>query len=87
MAQTQVLYSLENQSSVYLYKADIPSSFLDMFDHPAIAPPGSPRISIQIFEIPREPVDTFRDRILALVLPTTLDRPLGTDESRKRKRN
>lgn len=87
MAQTQVLYSLENQSSVYLYKADIPSLFLDMFDHPTIAPPGSPRISIQVFEILREPVDTFRDRILALVLPNTLDRPLGMGDTLKRKRS
>ncbi|KAH8125800.1 hypothetical protein LI328DRAFT_151883 [Trichoderma asperelloides] len=81
-----VLYSLETQSSVYLYKADIPASFLDMFDHPAIAPPAS-QTSIQVFEIPHKPVGTFRDRILALVLPTTLDRPLGMENSRKRKRN
>ncbi|KAL6901328.1 hypothetical protein GGI43DRAFT_383658 [Trichoderma evansii] len=55
---SQVLYSLERQSSVYLYKADIPSSFLDMFDHPAIAPPTTPQISIQVFEIPRKPIDS-----------------------------
>lgn len=87
MAQTQVLYSLANQTSVYLYKADIPSFFLDMFEHPTIAPLRSPHISIQVFEIPREPVDTFRDRILALVFPTTLDRPLGMEDGRKRKRS
>lgn len=57
-----------------------------MFDHPAIAPPAS-QTSIQVFEIPHKPVGTFRDRILALVLPTTLDRPLGMENSRKRKRN
>ncbi|KAL7926468.1 hypothetical protein ACQKWADRAFT_140662 [Trichoderma austrokoningii] len=83
---TQVLYSLKSQSSVYLYKTNIPSSLLDMFEHPTIAPPEPPRIPIQVFEIPREPVDTFCDRILALVFPTALDCPFEMIDSRRRKR-
>lgn len=86
---TQALYSLENQTSVYLYKADIPSLLLDMFEHPTIAPHRSPRISIQVFEIPCEPADTFSDRILALVFQTgILIRPsFEMVNGRKRKRN
>lgn len=77
--QSQVLYSYESKNYVYLYKADIPSSFLDMFDYPNIAPPELLQISIQAFKIPRTPVSTFRDRILALMLHTASDHPMKTE--------
>lgn len=50
-----------------------------MFDYPNTAPPELPQISIQAFKIPRTPVGTFRDRILALVLQTASDSPTKTD--------
>jgi hypothetical protein len=73
------LYSYESTNYVYLYKADIPSLFLDMLDYPKVAPPEVPQIWIQAFKIPRTPVGTFRDRILALVLQTASDRPPKVD--------
>ncbi|UKZ64339.1 uncharacterized protein TrAtP1_005556 [Trichoderma atroviride] len=76
---SQVLYSSESRDYIHLYKADIPCSFLDMLDYPKIAPPEVPRILIQAFKIPRTPVGTFRDRILALVLQTTSDHSIKSE--------
>ncbi|RFU73819.1 hypothetical protein TARUN_8425 [Trichoderma arundinaceum] len=54
---------------MYLYKADIPSSLLDMFDHPSVPPTSSPSISIQVTTIYYSPLATLRARILELIMP------------------
>ncbi|KAL7943844.1 hypothetical protein V8C42DRAFT_328601 [Trichoderma barbatum] len=56
-----------------------------MFEYPTVAPPTSPSISIQVFTIPFEPALTFRDRLFALMVPSTLDHLNRRKRKRKRK--
>ncbi|KAL7791939.1 hypothetical protein V8C37DRAFT_140108 [Trichoderma ceciliae] len=57
---------------MYLYTADIPSSLLDMFDHPNVPPSAPPSIQVKITTILYRPLATLRARLLALLLPETL---------------
>ncbi|POR37669.1 Uncharacterized protein TPAR_02135 [Tolypocladium paradoxum] len=66
----KVLCTNEDKELMHLYSATIPSSLLDKFDHPSVPPPETPSISIQITSIPYKPLETLRDRLLALILPT-----------------
>ncbi|KAL7938260.1 hypothetical protein V8C35DRAFT_291416 [Trichoderma chlorosporum] len=57
---------------LYLYQANIPLSFLDMFDNPRLAPSGPPAFSVQIVQIRYSPLATLRARILELIMPEKL---------------
>lgn len=80
---------------MHLFKAEIPSALLDMFEFPTVAPPPWAPITIQVFTIPFEPALTFRDRLSALIVPKNIDpsnENLPYEDSfnrnkRKRKRN
>ncbi|UKZ84829.1 uncharacterized protein TrAFT101_000717 [Trichoderma asperellum] len=54
---------------LYLYQADIPSTLLDMFEQPKIAPPETPYIDIRITKVNYYPLATLRARLLELMLP------------------
>ncbi|KAL6893432.1 hypothetical protein GGI43DRAFT_185630 [Trichoderma evansii] len=54
---------------LYLYQADIPSSLLDMFEQPKIAPPETPYIDVRITKVNYSPLATLRARLLELMLP------------------
>jgi len=53
-----------------MLRADIPSSFLDMFDIPALSYSALPSLSIQCTVIFLEPYGSLHDRLLVLLLPT-----------------
>lgn len=42
-----------------------------MFGDPAITPPASQSLEIQITAIPYKPLETLRDRVMALILAAT----------------
>ncbi|KAM0524776.1 hypothetical protein ACHAPE_000879 [Trichoderma viride] len=54
---------------LYLYQADIPSTLLDMFEQPKVAPPETPYIDIRITKVTYYPLVTLRARLLELILP------------------
>ncbi|KAM0465385.1 hypothetical protein ACHAPV_001432 [Trichoderma viride] len=56
---------------LYLYQADIPSTLLDMFEQPKVAPPETPYIDIRITKVTYYPLVTLRARLLELILPGT----------------
>ncbi|QYT03852.1 hypothetical protein H0G86_010799 [Trichoderma simmonsii] len=68
-----VLTSSESAECMHLFKAELPSSLLDMFEFPNVAPPPWAPITIQVFTIPFEPALTFRDRLSALIVPKNID--------------
>ncbi|KAF3067751.1 hypothetical protein CFAM422_008331 [Trichoderma lentiforme] len=68
-----VLTSSESAECMHLFKAELPSSLLDMFEFPNVAPPPWAPIIIQVFTIPFEPALTFRDRLSALIVPKNID--------------
>ncbi|KAL6689866.1 hypothetical protein J3F84DRAFT_391040 [Trichoderma pleuroticola] len=68
-----VLTSSESAECMHLFKAELPSSLLDMFISPSVAPPPWAPITIQVFTIPFEPALTFRDRLSALIVRTNID--------------
>ncbi|KAK4077341.1 uncharacterized protein Triagg1_3673 [Trichoderma aggressivum f. europaeum] len=57
---------------MYLYQANIPISFLDMFDDPKYAPSTPPSVSVQVITIRYSPLATLRARLLELMLPERL---------------
>ncbi|KND91061.1 hypothetical protein TOPH_04413 [Tolypocladium ophioglossoides CBS 100239] len=67
----KVLCTTQDKELMYLYSANVPSSLLDKFDYPSIPPPQPASISIQITAIHYKPLETLRDRLLALILPVT----------------
>ncbi|PNY27615.1 Uncharacterized protein TCAP_02464 [Tolypocladium capitatum] len=67
----KVLCTNEDKEIMQLYSANIPSSLLDKFDYPSVPPPEPTSISIQITCIYYKPLETLRDRLLALILPAT----------------
>jgi hypothetical protein len=82
--QTKLLFTEMNVTEyIHLFTADIPSSFLDKFDYPALPSSVPVSISIQHTTIPLKPFKTIRDRLLALILPT----PHDQGRKRKRKQN
>ncbi|KAH6607351.1 hypothetical protein Trco_003664 [Trichoderma cornu-damae] len=60
---------------MYLYTARIPSSLLDMLDHPHVPPAAPPAFSVQVTTISYRPLATLRARLLALLLPETPTAP------------
>lgn len=56
---------------LYLYQADIPSTLLDMFEQPNVAPPETPYVDIRITKVTYYPLATLRARLLELILPGT----------------
>ncbi|KAL7919378.1 hypothetical protein ACQKWADRAFT_206605 [Trichoderma austrokoningii] len=56
---------------LFLYQADIPSTLLDMFEQPNVAPPETPRVDVHITKVPYLPLATLRARLLEVLLPGT----------------
>ncbi|RFU33737.1 hypothetical protein B7463_g2595, partial [Scytalidium lignicola] len=71
------------KKNVHLFTADIPSSFLEKLDSPAVPPPVSPppSFSIRHTVLPRQPCKTFRKRLLRLLLPPPDDQDLNTGDN------
>ncbi|RDA86307.1 hypothetical protein CP532_5668 [Ophiocordyceps camponoti-leonardi (nom. inval.)] len=67
---SHVFFSFPRSECLYLYTADISSTFLDQFNRPAIPPSTKTVLSIRVTNIPFKPLKTLRGRLLALVLPT-----------------
>lgn len=65
------MFSTEDRKLMYIYSANISLSLISMFDDPAMKPSAPESLSIQISTIPYKPVETFRGRLLALLLSAT----------------
>lgn len=55
---------------MYLYSADIGSTFLAELDSPAVAPKRQPSMTIQVTSIAFKPYRSLRSRLLTALLPT-----------------
>ncbi|KAJ9372904.1 hypothetical protein DTO282E5_2314 [Paecilomyces variotii] len=70
---SQVLVA-NDKENLHLFTADISSSFLHKLDFPALPPPPGPVppiVSIRHTMIPFSPFETFRERLLQCLLPTS----------------
>ncbi|POR34705.1 Uncharacterized protein TPAR_05095 [Tolypocladium paradoxum] len=76
----KLLYSSDDVEFMHLYSANISCSFLKMFDDPAVAPPAPHSLPIQITAIPYKPIETFRGRVLALMLSATNPDEVGKSD-------
>lgn len=54
--------------ALHLYSTTVSSTFLAMVDNVAFVPPTPQSLSIQLTAIPFEPLDTLRNRLMALIL-------------------
>lgn len=57
------------------------SSIINMFNYPALAPSAPDSLVNQITSVPYKPIETLRDRLLALLLSAAS--PHGVDRSEK----
>ncbi|KJZ72139.1 hypothetical protein HIM_08404 [Hirsutella minnesotensis 3608] len=67
----KLMFSTEDCNFMYIYSANISSSLINMFDNPAMKPSAPGPLTVQINTIPYRPVETFRGRLLALLLSAT----------------
>lgn len=65
------MFSTEDDEFMYIYSTNLSSSFIDMFDNPAVKPSVPHSLVVQISSIPYRPVETFFGRLLALLLSAT----------------
>lgn len=64
----KLLYTSDNSDFMHIYSENVSSALIGMFDNPAFTPPAPRSLSIYITAIPYRPLETLRDRIMALLL-------------------
>lgn len=67
----KLLYSSDDTEFMHLYTTQVSSTLMTMFDDPSFAPPSPESLSIQAVTILYKPLETLRDRLLALVLESS----------------
>ncbi|RDA91047.1 hypothetical protein CP533_6115 [Ophiocordyceps camponoti-saundersi (nom. inval.)] len=67
----KLLFSTADCSYIYILSANISSSLINFFHHPAVKPAAADPLTVRISSVPYKPVDTLRGRLMALLLSTT----------------
>lgn len=65
---SKVLYTSDDGDFMHLYSTNVLSALIGIFNDPAVAPTVPQSLPVQITAIACKPLDTLRDRVMALVL-------------------
>ncbi|GJN76111.1 hypothetical protein PLICBS_010223 [Purpureocillium lilacinum] len=76
----KVLYTSDDGRAMHLYSTNVSATMIRMFDDPTFSPPMPQSLSVGIIAIPYEPLETLRDRMMALLLSATNLDDVGTSE-------
>ncbi|KAH6961732.1 hypothetical protein BKA56DRAFT_679895 [Ilyonectria sp. MPI-CAGE-AT-0026] len=68
---SKVLYTSDDGDFMHLYSTNVLSALIGIFNDPAVAPTVPQSLPVQITAIACKPLDTLRDRVMALVLSAT----------------
>ncbi|KAM5353092.1 hypothetical protein ACJZ2D_017026 [Fusarium nematophilum] len=76
----KVLYTSGDGDFVHLYSTKVSSTLIGMFNNPTVAPTAPQSLPVQITAIACRPLDTLRDRVMALVLSATSLEEVGKSD-------
>lgn len=66
--QARLLYTADDADFIYLYRADVSPAVTDLVERPHLPPRAPAALAIHTTAIPYRPIETMRERILALVV-------------------
>ncbi|GJN86697.1 hypothetical protein PLIIFM63780_010278 [Purpureocillium lilacinum] len=76
----KVLYTSDDGRAMHLYSTNVSATMIRMFDDPTFSPPMPQSLPVDIITISYEPLETLRDRMMALLLSATNLDDVGTSE-------
>ncbi|PNY29995.1 Uncharacterized protein TCAP_00060 [Tolypocladium capitatum] len=76
----KVLYTSDDGEFLYLYTTSVSSALIGMFHDPAVAPTAPQSLPVQIIAIACKPLNTLRNRVMALVLSATSLEEVGKSD-------